>query len=148
MQKLSAYVGSCREFVCHAGDDRMRKSPIGHAASDVGNMVGELTCEIIHALNHRVGIDAQLFGQPTPVIKPDISQAVFTAELHGKLDALDVDFRVGKDARHVIQGCETGTAFGTDEQCIILGMGVRARNQPVIGDRVEETRTSSAALVE
>jgi len=38
-------------------------------ASDVGNLVGELSCEIIHALDHGVGIDMELFGQLAPVMK-------------------------------------------------------------------------------
>ena len=41
---------------------------LGHAASDVRNMVGELSCEIIHALNRGIGIDVQLLGQPVPVM--------------------------------------------------------------------------------
>ena len=41
------------------------------------------------------GIDVQFFGQLVPVIKPDIAQAVFAAELHRKFDTFDVDVRVG-----------------------------------------------------
>ena len=52
---------------------------------------------------------------------------------------MDIDVGIRKDARHVVQGRETDAASGTDEQGVILGMGVRADNQPVVSNRVEES---------
>jgi hypothetical protein len=101
------------------------------AASDVGNMVSELSCEFIHALNHGIGLTCRLFAQPAPVISPEIAQ-VFAAELHGKRDAFDVHIRIGKDARHVIERRETDAGLSTDKQGVVLAMSVRAGDQPVV----------------
>jgi hypothetical protein len=48
-----------RERVGDPCNERMGEAFFGHAASDVGNMVSELPCEFIHALNHGIGIDVQ-----------------------------------------------------------------------------------------
>src|ERR1700687_5036666 len=52
------------ERVSEPRDDRMSEPFLGHAASDVGNMVCEMSCEIIHALNRGIWIDVQFLGQP------------------------------------------------------------------------------------
>src|SRR5438445_7022033 len=78
-QDFAARSGTRGECFCQLRDDWMSEPFFGHPASDVGNVVGQLSCEFIGALNHRVGINAKLFGQPAPVVQPDITQAVFTA---------------------------------------------------------------------
>jgi hypothetical protein len=77
------------------------------------------------------GLTCRLFAQPAPVISPEIAQ-VFAAELHGKRDAFDVDVRIGKDARHVIERRETDAGLSTDEQGVVLAVSVRAGDQPVV----------------
>src|SRR5208283_3111541 len=101
-------------------------------------MVGERSSEISHALDHGLGIDVELLGQLAPVLKADIAQAVFAAELHGRLDAFDVYALVGKDTCHVIERREADAGLGTNEQRIILAVGVRAGNKPVVSDGIEE----------
>ena len=49
MQNFPAAEGSCCERICQTGDDGMSEPLFGHAAFDIGNMVGQLRCEIIHA---------------------------------------------------------------------------------------------------
>jgi hypothetical protein len=52
---------------------------------------------------------------------------------HGrKRDAFDVDVRIRKDARHVIERRETDAGLSTDEQGVILAVSVRAGDQPVV----------------
>ena len=68
LQDFTARDGARRERVGEPRNDRMGEPFFGHAASDVGNMISELSCEFIHALDHGVGIDVQLFRQPVPVI--------------------------------------------------------------------------------
>ena len=42
-------------------------------------------------MNELIEVHAQFFGLSAPVAELDITEAVFAAELHGKLDPLDVD---------------------------------------------------------
>src|SRR5260370_2202887 len=84
--------GSLYKRVGEPLNDGMGEAFFGHAVLDVGNMVGELLCEFIDALNHGIGIDVQLLGQLE--MKPDIAQAIFATELHGKFDTFDVNVRV------------------------------------------------------
>ena len=74
--------------------------------------MGKLSREIFDALNRGIRVEVQLFGQLAPMMKVDIAQTVFAAELHGKLDALDVDVRIWQDARQVIKGRKTDAGFG------------------------------------
>ena len=86
VQNSAAGGGTLYKRVGEPRNDGMGEAFFGHAASDVGNMVSELSCEFIHALNHGIGIDGRLFAQSAPVISPEIAQ-VFAAELDGKRDA-------------------------------------------------------------
>jgi len=49
-----------------------------------------------------------------------------------KRDAFDVDVRIRKDARHVIERRETDAGLSTDEQGVVLAVSVRAGDQPVV----------------
>ncbi len=95
-------------------------------------MVRQLRSETIDAGHHRVGINVQFGCQLVPVVKGDIAQTVFTPELHRKCSLLDIDVRIGKDARHIVERRKADAAFAADEQGIILGMGIRPGDQPVI----------------
>ena len=44
----------------------------------------------------------------------------------------DVDVRIGKDARHVIERRETDAGLSTDEQGVVLALSVRAGDQPIV----------------
>ncbi len=48
-----------------------------------------------------------------------------------KRDAFDVDVRIRKDARHVIERRETDAGLSTDEQGVVLAVSVRVGDQPV-----------------
>jgi hypothetical protein len=59
LQDFPARGGARRERVGEPRNDRMGEPFFGHAASDVRNMISELSCEFIHALNHGIGINVQ-----------------------------------------------------------------------------------------
>jgi hypothetical protein len=61
-QKSAAGGGTLYKRAGEPRNDGMGEAFFGHAALDVGNMVGELFCEFIYALNNGIGIDVQLFG--------------------------------------------------------------------------------------
>src|SRR5258707_14076681 len=84
-------------------NEGMCKSFFGHAALDLGNMVGQLHRQFVDTMNELVRIHAQLFGLSAPVANLDVSETVFTAELHGKLDALNVDPGIRKDTTQIAQ---------------------------------------------
>ena len=45
-----------------------------------------------------------------------LAQTVFAAEFHRQFNLLNVDIRVGQDARHIVKGRQTDLCFCTDEQ--------------------------------
>jgi hypothetical protein len=105
-----------------------------------------LRCETVHAGRHCVRINVQLGCQLAPMVERDIAQAVFAAEFHRKFELLDVDVRIGENARHVVKRRKTDAAFGADEESVILGMGVRSDDQPVICNRVQKSGDRPKAL--
>jgi len=115
-------------------NEGMRKPFFGHAALDLGNMVGQLHRQFVDTMNELIGVHAQFFGLSAPVANLDVSETVFTAEFHGKLDTLDVDPGVGEDTGQIVQGRQTNPAAGADEQGVVLRMSVRAHDQPVEGN--------------
>jgi hypothetical protein len=62
VQKSAAGGGTLYKRVGEPRNAGMGEAFFGHAALDVGNMVGELFCDLIYALNNGIGIDMQLFG--------------------------------------------------------------------------------------
>jgi hypothetical protein len=105
-QDAPAFHHARGDLVRETSDKRMRESFFRHAAPDVGNMVGQLACEIIHRLNRFVGIEVQLLRQSAPVTEVDIADAVFAADLHGEFDAVDIDVGIGKNARDIVEGAQ------------------------------------------
>ena len=79
-------------------------------------MVSKPVGQIIQPLYQGIRIDAQLFGHFPPMMKADVAQTVFAAEFHRQFNLLNVDIRVGQDARHIVKGRQTDLCFCTDEQ--------------------------------
>jgi len=129
---------SSQEFpACRRARDEPASQPVnegmckpffGHATLDFGNMVGQLHRQFVDTMNELVGIHAKFFGLSAPVANLDVSETVFTAELHGKLDTLDVDPGVGEDTGQIVQGRQTNSAAGADEEGVVLRMSVRAHD--------------------
>src|ERR1700732_235640 len=90
--------------------------------------------QFVDTMNELIGVHAQFFGLSAPEANLDVSETVFTAEFHGKLDTLDVDPGVGEDTGQIVQGRQTNPAAGTDEQGVVLRMSARAHDQPVEGN--------------
>ena len=107
-------------------------------------MVRKLRRETRNTLYRLIGIGAQLASERAPVVGADVAQPIFAANFHGNFDAINVDVVVGENAGHVVKGGQPDAAGGANEQSIVLGMGIRARDKPVEDDGIE----SSSGFVE
>ena len=62
VQNSAAGGGTLYKSVGEPRNEGMGEAFFSHTALGVGNMVSELFCEFIYALNHGIGMDMQLFG--------------------------------------------------------------------------------------
>jgi len=85
MEKFAAGYGSCHQIVRQPGNQRMSGTLSSHAVLNRGNMVAQLFGKILHAMDQRLGIAAQLFRQFAPFANSNVAQTVLAAQLHGDL---------------------------------------------------------------
>jgi hypothetical protein len=112
VQNSAACGGALYKRAGQARDDRVGEPFVSHALADVRNMISELFCEIVHALNRCIRVETEGFGKLAPVVGPDVAQTVFVADLHGQLDTVDIDVAVKKHARNIVKRRETNAGSG------------------------------------
>jgi len=85
----------------------------------------ELTCRRISRHVAARAVSASASRAMTGWVRP-------SSVMRRKRDAFDVDVRIRKDARHVIERRETDAGLSTDEQGVVLAVSVRAGDHPVV----------------
>jgi len=64
----------------------------------------------------------------------DVAKPVLTTDLHRYLGLLDVEVGVGENAGHVIKGSQPDPPADADQKGVILRMGIRSSDEPVVDD--------------
>ena len=81
-EDVAARRSSGREPSRKALDEGMVDPLLLHTALRIGNVLGELACEVVHPLNDYVRIKAVVLRHSAPVAHVYIVEAVFAAKLH------------------------------------------------------------------
>jgi hypothetical protein len=100
----SAPRGARRKFAGETEDKGMIDSLLCHLALRISDVIRQLAGEIVHSLNDFVRIEPGVLGHLAPVAGLNVTEAIFATELHGEFRFLDIDLRMGQDARHVVEG--------------------------------------------
>jgi hypothetical protein len=131
--------GARRKSAGETGDKGMIDSLFCHLALRVSDVIRQLASEFVHALNNFVRIESDVLGHLAPVAGLNVTEAIFATELHGEFRFLNIDLRVGQDARDVVEGREAGPALSSNEQSVILRMCVGTDDQPVECDGIDKS---------
>lgn len=111
----SARRGARRKSAGETGDEGMIASLLCHLALRISDVIRQLAGEIVYSLNDFVGIEPDVLGHLAPVAGLNVTEAIFSTELHGEFRFFDIDLRVGQDARHVVEGREACPALRSNE---------------------------------
>src|ERR1035437_1073631 len=83
-------------------------------------------------------VQAQLCCKPLPVPQPDVAQAVFPADSHGKFHFTEIHLTIWKDARQIVQRCESHDCVLAQEKRVVFRVGIRSRDEPIEREGVYE----------
>jgi hypothetical protein len=108
------------------------------APAHFANVIGHHSSKLDYPAHHEVGFQANVGSQFAPVSQYDIADAVFAPDLHRELQPLRIEVVGRQSACNVVERRQTGPSLRSDQQRLVLGMGIRAGNQPVEYEGIEE----------
>ena len=85
-----------------------------------------------------LGIVTYLSGEPPPMPRCYVPQAVLASDFHRESQTNGTHSRIGQRAGEIVKRSEPGSRLGAQKESVIFRMGVGPRDEPIEGDGSNE----------